>query len=85
MAGFPGLKFAGQIFPSRRSQFGDDARMPRGEPILKLVECFYRGENRGWDFNGFRFHNGTLSNFALKDKIYQFHKRGRPDIGILRK
>jgi len=60
-AGFPRFELARHVLPSRRAQFGDDAGMLRGEPILKLVERFDGRENDGGDFNGFRFHGGNLS------------------------
>jgi hypothetical protein len=47
--------------------------MLRGEPILKFVERFDGRENGGGDFNGFRFHGGSLSRFAGKGKGFPFH------------
>jgi hypothetical protein len=73
MAGFPGFEFASHIFPSRRAQFGDDAGMLRGEPVLKFVERFDGGENGGGDFNGFRFHGGSLARLARNGKSFPFH------------
>ena len=73
MAGFPWFEFAGHILPSRRAQFGDDAGMLRGEPVLKLVERFDGRENGGRDFNGFRFHGGNLSWLAGKGKGFSLH------------
>ena len=73
MAGFPGFEFASHVLPPRRAQFGDDAGMLRGEPVLKLVEGFDGRENGGGNFNGFRFHAGNLSRLAGKGKSFPFH------------
>ena len=73
MAGFPRFKFAGHVLSSRRAQFGDDAGLLRRQPILKLVERFEGRENGGGDFNGFRFHGGSLARFAWKGKGFPFH------------
>ena len=78
MAGFPRFEFASHVLPSRRAQFADDAGMLRGEPVMKLVERFDGGENGGGDFNGFRFHGGSLARFAGKGKgfpLSQFQNR----------
>ena len=73
MAWFPDLEFAGPIFAPRRAQLGDDAGMLRGKPVLKFVERFDRRENGGGDFNGFRFHVGSLTQFARIGKgIFRF-------------
>ena len=74
MAGFPRFEFTGHVFAPRLAQFGDDGRILCCEPVLKLVESFDGRENGGWNFNGFRFHSGSLSrlagngtSFALRD------------------
>ena len=73
MAGFPRFKFAGHVFAPRRPQFGDNARMLRREPVLKLVERFDGRENSGGNFNGFRFHGGSLSRLAGNGKRFSLH------------
>jgi hypothetical protein len=73
VAGFPGFEFAGQVLPSRRPQFRDDFRILRGEPVLKFVQRLDGREDGGGDFNGFRFHGGSLSRFAGKGKSFPFH------------
>jgi hypothetical protein len=73
VAGFPGFEFAGHVFAPRRAQFGDDAGMLCGQPVLKLVESFDGRENGGGDFNGFPFHGGSLSRFARKGKSFPLH------------
>jgi hypothetical protein len=61
---FPRFEFTGQVFAPRRAQFSDDDRILCGEPVLKLVERFDGRENGGGNFNGFRFHGGSLSRLA---------------------
>jgi len=73
VTGFPGFEFARHVFPPRPAQFGDDAGMLRGKPVLKLVERFDGRENGGGNFNGFRFHAGSLSRFAENGKDFPFH------------
>lgn len=73
MAGFPRFEFTGHVFAPRGAQFGDDARILCSEPVLKLVERFDGRENGGWDFNGFRFHRGSLSRLAGNGKSFSLH------------
>ena len=69
VVGFPRFEFAGHVVPPpRRAQFGDDAGMLCREPVPKLVKRFDGRENGGGDFNGFRFHGGSLSRFIGKGK-----------------
>jgi hypothetical protein len=72
VARFPGFEFASHVLPPRRAQFGDDAGMLRGEPVLKFVERFDGRENGGGDFNGIHFHGGKLSRFDGKGKGFLF-------------
>ena len=73
MAGFPRFEFTGHVFAPRHAQFGDDATILCREPVLKLVESFDGRENGGWNFNGFRFHSGSLSRFAGNGKCFSLH------------
>ena len=84
MAGFPRFEFAGRIFAPRRAQFGDDAGMPGGEPVLKFVESFNGRENGDGDFNGFRLHGGSISRFAGNGKSFSFQGFASSDCGAQR-
>jgi hypothetical protein len=69
--GFPRFEFTGHVFAPRRAQLGDDVRILCREPVLKLVERFDGRENGGGNFNGSRFHNGSLSRLAGMAKIFR--------------
>ena len=73
MTGFPWFEFASQVLPPRRAQFRDDFRILRGEPVLQFIQCLDRGEDGGGDFNGFRFHGGSLSRLAGNGKGFPLH------------
>ena len=40
MAGFPRLKFAGQILAARFAELGNDLGILRCQPVLQLIERF---------------------------------------------
>ena len=73
MASFPRFEFTSHVFAPRRAQFGDDVRILCREPVLKLVESFDGRENGGGNFNGFRFHSGSLSRLAGNGKSFSLH------------
>jgi hypothetical protein len=73
MVRFPRFEFAGHVFAPRLAQFGDEERILCREPVLKLVEGFDGRENGGGNFNGFRFHGGSVSRLAGNGKVILFH------------
>jgi hypothetical protein len=72
VAGFPRFELASHVFPSRQPQFRGDSGMLRGQPVLKFVERFDGRENGGRDFNGFRFHGGSLTRIAGNSRSAAF-------------
>jgi hypothetical protein len=46
----------------------------RGEPVLQFVERFDGRENGGGDFNGFRFHGGSLARLAGNGRSFQLRE-----------
>ena len=61
MAGRPGFEFTSDVFFPRLAQFGHDAGVLRGEPVLKFVERLHRREDGCGNFDCIRCHGIKLS------------------------